>query len=99
MDASVPHIAAAVSRPAPRGEMTIDDRPAGTIWTFAEEDYRYGIGPLRLRIDRILAGTPVHQDGDLWYEVEGVEVSDQGRIVGPRRATVRASRLPSVRPR
>jgi hypothetical protein len=79
--------------------MTIDNRPAGTVWTFAEEDYRFGIGPLRLRIDRILAGAPVHQDGDLWYEVEGVEVSDQGRVVGPRRATVRASRLPSVRPR
>ena len=76
--------------------MTIDDRPAGTLWTFAEEDYRYGIGPLRLRIERVMS-TPVHQDGDLWYEVEGVEVSDQGRVVGPRRATVRASRLPTMR--
>ncbi|MCO8270299.1 hypothetical protein M1L60_06785 [Actinoplanes sp. TRM 88003] len=76
--------------------MTIDDRPAGTIWTFAEEDYRYGIGPLRLRIERVMS-TPVQQDGDLWYEVEGVEVSDQGRVVGPRRATVRASRLPTMR--
>ncbi|WP_250030102.1 hypothetical protein [Paractinoplanes maris] len=77
--------------------MTIDNRSAGTIWTFAEEDYRYGAGPLRLRIDRVLAGAPVHQDNDLWYEVEGVEVSDQGRVVGPRRATVRASRLPTIR--
>lgn len=77
--------------------MTIDDRPAGTILTFAEEDYRYGIGPLRLRVDRVLAGAPVSHDGDLWYEVEGVEISDQGRVIGPRRATVRASRLPTMR--
>ncbi|MGK5682756.1 hypothetical protein [Actinoplanes sp. URMC 104] len=77
--------------------MTIDDRPAGTIWTFAEEDYRYGIGPLRIRISRVLAGAPLQQDGDVWYEVEGVEVSDQGQVIGPRRATIRASRLPTVR--
>jgi hypothetical protein len=63
--------------------MTIDERPAGTILTFAEEDYRYGAGPLRLRIDKVLAGAPVSHDGDLWYEVEG--------------ATVRASRLPTMR--
>ncbi|GID30834.1 hypothetical protein [Paractinoplanes brasiliensis] len=77
--------------------MTIDDKPPGAIRTFAEEDYRYGTGPLRIRIDRVLAGTPLQHDGDLWYEVEGVEVSDQGQVVGPRRATVRASRLPMIR--
>ncbi|MBM2618354.1 hypothetical protein JIG36_22595 [Actinoplanes sp. LDG1-06] len=77
--------------------MTIDDRPAGTLWTFAEEDYRYGTGPLRMHINRVLAGSPLQHDGDLWYEVEGVEVSDQGQVVGPRRATVRASRLPTIR--
>ncbi|MDY7087828.1 MAG: hypothetical protein SYR96_22315 [Actinomycetota bacterium] len=77
--------------------MTIDDKPRGTIRTFAEEDYRYGTGPLRIRIDRVLAGAPLQHDGDLWYEVEGVEVSDQGRVIGPRRATVRASRLPTIR--
>ncbi|MBL7259952.1 hypothetical protein [Paractinoplanes lichenicola] len=77
--------------------MTIDDRPVGTVWTFAEEDYRYGIGPLRIRLDRVLAGSPLQHDGDLWYEVEGVEMSDQGLVVGPRRVTVRASRLPTIR--
>ncbi|MBU2668917.1 hypothetical protein KOI35_35945 [Actinoplanes bogorensis] len=77
--------------------MTIESRPAGTIWTFAEEDYRFGAGPLRIRIERVLASAPLQHDGDLWYEVEGVEMSDQGQVVGPRRVTVRASRLPTAR--
>ena len=77
--------------------MTIDDRAAGTVWTFSEADYRFGAGPLRMRIDRVLASAPVQHDGDLWYEVEGVEMSDQGQVVGPRRVTIRASRLPTIR--
>ncbi|GAB2577740.1 hypothetical protein Aab01nite_11190 [Paractinoplanes abujensis] len=77
--------------------MTIDDRPAGTVWTFAEEDYRYGVGPLRIRLNRVLAGSPLQHDGDLWFEVEGIEVTDQGHVIGPRRATIRASRLPTIR--
>ncbi len=75
--------------------MTIEDRPAGTVWIFAEADYRFGAGPLRIHIDRVLA--PLQHDGDLWYEVEGVEISDQGQVIGPRRVTVRASRLPTMR--
>ena len=82
-----------------RGEMTIPDQNPGPIWTFAEADYRFGSGPLRIRIERVLASAPVQHDGEVWYEIEGVEVSDQGLIIGPRRATVRASRLPAVRKR
>ncbi|MEV4347478.1 hypothetical protein AB0J83_23730 [Actinoplanes sp. NPDC049596] len=77
--------------------MTTHDPSTGQIRTFAEADYRFGSGPLRIRIDRVLASAPIQQDGEVWYEVEGIEVTDQGQIIGPRRATIRASRLPAVR--
>jgi hypothetical protein len=77
--------------------MTAHDPSTGQIWTFAEADYRFDSGPLRLRIDRVLASAPIQQDGEVWYEVEGIEVTDQNQVIGPRRATIRASRLPAVR--
>ncbi|XVU29647.1 hypothetical protein ACQPZJ_21975 [Actinoplanes sp. CA-054009] len=77
--------------------MTTHDPSTGQIWTFAEADYRFGSGPLRIRIDRVLASAPIQQDGETWYEVEGIEVNDQGQVIGPRRATIRASRLPALR--
>ncbi|GAA0471364.1 hypothetical protein Ade02nite_34740 [Paractinoplanes deccanensis] len=77
--------------------MATHDPSTGQVWTFAEADYRYGSGPLRIRIDRVLASAPIQQDGEVWYEVEGLEFNDQGTVIGPRRATIRASRLPAVR--
>jgi hypothetical protein len=77
--------------------MATPNPSSGQTWTFAEADYRFGSGPLRIQIDRVLASSPIQQDGDVWYEVEGTEVTDQGQVIGPRRATIRASRLPALR--
>lgn len=67
---------------------------APRVWAFAEPDYRFGAGTLRMTVDRINWSAPLTDDGDLWYEVSGTEVSEDGRIIGPRRTMVRASRLP-----
>jgi hypothetical protein len=67
------------------------------VWTFAEADYRFGAGTLRMTVDHVDWGSPVQQDGESWYEVAGMEVSADGRMVGPRRTMVRASRLSALR--
>jgi hypothetical protein len=65
---------------------------------FEEPDYCYGAGTLLLRIERIDWANAVHQDGAVWYEVEGMEISTDGRDVGRRRALVRAQRLAALAP-
>lgn len=60
---------------------------------FHEEDYCFGSGPLRLRVERVHWDNPVEYRGDLWYEVDGVEISSLGQRVGPRRVLIRARRL------
>jgi hypothetical protein len=67
------------------------------VWTFAEADYRFGVGPLHMTVDHVDWGSPVQQDGEVWFEVAGIEVSADGRVVGPRRTLVRASRLSALR--
>ena len=67
------------------------------VWIFAEADYRFGAGPLRMTVDQVDWATPVQQDGEVWYEVAGVEFSADGRMVGPRRTMVRAGRLSALR--
>jgi hypothetical protein len=67
------------------------------VWTFVEADYRFGVGDLRMTVDHVEWATPVQQDGETWYEVSGVEVAADGRVVGPRRTVVRASRLTTLR--
>jgi hypothetical protein len=67
----------------------------GPVAVFAEADYCYGFGPLRLRIQHIDRTTPVWYDGENWYQVEGVEVDANGREFGHRQVLVRGSRLPS----
>lgn len=67
------------------------------VWTFAEADYRFGAGTLRMTVEHVDWGSPVQQDGEMWYEVAGVEISVDGRVVGPRRTMVRASRLTALR--
>ena len=67
------------------------------VWTFAEADYRFGTGPLRMTVDHVDWTSPVQQDGEVWYEVTGTEVSNDGRVIGPRRTVVRAARLTALR--
>ena len=67
--------------------------PTGPISTFAEPDYRFGTGPLRMRVERIDWGQPVLAEGENWYEVYGIEIAADGREIGPRQALVRGTRL------
>lgn len=76
--------------------------PERPVTQFDEEDYCFGSGPLRLRVERVRWDSPVDYHDDLWYEVDGVEVSSTGQEVGRRRVLIRAScltRLPSNRRR
>jgi hypothetical protein len=67
------------------------------VWTFAEADYLFGAGPLLMTVDQVDWASPVQQDGEVWYEVSGIEITADGRVVGPRRTVVRAGRLAALR--
>jgi hypothetical protein len=62
---------------------------------FAEADYCYGVGPLRLRADHIDWANPIQYDQDTWYYVDGVESTGSGIELGRRRVLVRGRRLPA----
>ena len=62
-----------------------------------EADYRYGLGTLTLRVERVDRTCPDSYDGDTWYRVEGVQVGGTGVDIGPREVLVRATRLPVSR--
>jgi hypothetical protein len=73
--------------------MDTHDDARRRVWTFEESDYLFGSGELRMIVESIDWSRPRLHDGDTWYEVQGVEVTGDGRVVGPRRTTVKASRL------
>jgi hypothetical protein len=61
---------------------------------FSEDDYRYGVGPLTIMVERIDWTHPVPYEGDTWLEVEGTVIEPAGQR-GPRRQVlVRARELP-----
>jgi hypothetical protein len=66
------------------------------VHTFHESDYRFGIGPLRMTIERVDWANPVLYGGEEWHEVIGVEQTRDGREVGHRRALVKSSQLSSL---
>jgi hypothetical protein len=65
-------------------------------FVFAEADYRYGVGRLTLRVERIDRGHPVEYDGELWLWVEGVQLGHNGVEVGRRRVLIRLRCLPAA---
>jgi hypothetical protein len=67
--------------------------PDQPVVTLAESDYRFGAGPLRLAVMRVLWQAPQRDGAEAWYEVEGIEMTGDGREVGPRTTFVRGSRL------
>ena len=71
--------------------------PVVPVSLFPESDYRFGAGPLRMRVERIDWNRPVRYDDDNWYEVDGVEVTADGREIGRRQALVRARSLSALR--
>ncbi len=62
---------------------------------FAEPDYCYGSGPLTLRVETVGWDRPVLYDGEQWYQVEGVEITQDGTELGRRQVLVRGRRLSS----
>jgi hypothetical protein len=73
--------------------MDAHDDARRRVWTFEESDYLFGSGELQMIVESVDWSRPRLHDGDTWYEVHGVEVADDGRVIGPRRTTVKASRL------
>ncbi|MEU8241004.1 hypothetical protein AB0C07_22400 [Actinoplanes missouriensis] len=67
--------------------------PERPVSRFHPEDYCFGSGPLWLRVERVHWKSAVRYQGDVWYEVDGVEVSSTGRCIGRRRVLIRARRL------
>ena len=65
----------------------------GTVMIFPEPDYQYGLGPLRLRVERVDRTHPAHYDGESWYSVEGVQLDAAGHELGRRNILVRGRRL------
>ena len=67
---------------------------SGHVLTFREVDYQYGVGDLRLRIERINVADPAVYDGEIWYPVEGIQVGADGADLRRRLVLVRARCLP-----
>jgi hypothetical protein len=71
--------------------------PLGPVSSFPEADYRFGVGTLRMRVERIDWQRPLRYDDETWYEVVGMEVTADGREVGRRQTLVRARNLAALR--
>ena len=65
----------------------------GRVLVLSEADYLYGVGQLRLRVDRIDYRHPVLDGGERWYTVEGFQVSAAGVELQARCVLVRGGRL------
>lgn len=76
--------------------MEPDRGPGRAASRFDQADYCFGAGPLWLRVEQVDWVNPVSYDNDIWYEVDGVEVSSTGQEVGRRQALIRALRLAAV---
>jgi hypothetical protein len=71
---------------------------AGSVVTLnlLDSDYCYGIGPLKIRAERIDYAHPVRYDGGLFYPVEGMELGRDGDERGRRQILVRGRCLPRL---
>ncbi|GAA2644358.1 hypothetical protein GCM10010399_92850 [Dactylosporangium fulvum] len=63
-----------------------------------EADYRYGSGPLRMRIEVIDHAGRLHLDGEFWLPVHGTRLRFDGVEAGTVQLLVRAARLPERPP-
>ncbi|WP_238009009.1 hypothetical protein KZZ52_20890 [Dactylosporangium sp. AC04546] len=65
------------------------------VQVFQEADYRFGVGAITVRVERIDWANPDIYDGEPWYFVDGVQLNSAGAEVGRRQLMVRGRRLPS----
>ncbi|MBM0229198.1 hypothetical protein [Micromonospora sp. ATA51] len=68
---------------------------SGDVVQLSEPDYKYGVGPLRLRIARVRLDLSAWYDGQ-WVWLEGTEIrwDDRDRDGPFRQVLVRVSALP-----
>ena len=71
--------------------------PMAPVITLTETDYRFGAGPLSLAVQTVRWSSPQQLDGEVWYQVDGVELTDEGQCCGPRSTLIRASCLTGLR--
>jgi hypothetical protein len=64
------------------------------VLVLAEQDYLYGAGRLRIRVDQIDALHPFLYDGEDWYPITGVRLSHDNTELHPTQVLVRGRRLP-----
>jgi len=65
------------------------------VLLLGERDYRFGVGNVRLRIERIDWANPMTFDGEPWYAVVGVQLRQDGTEIGRRELLVHGRRLPA----
>jgi hypothetical protein len=70
--------------------------PQFPVRIFAEMDYCFGTGPLKMAVEHVDWSNPVQYGDENWYEVDGIEQTADGRPVCRRRALVKGSRLSSL---
>ncbi|GGM26537.1 hypothetical protein ACFFX1_16500 [Dactylosporangium sucinum] len=63
------------------------------VRVFQERDYRYGVGILRMRVERVHWASPEVYEGERWYIIEGVQLNTTGADVAPRQVAVRGRML------
>ena len=68
--------------------------PAVGVVLLGERDYRFGVGNVRLRIERIDWAHPVTYDGERWYPVVGMQLRQDDTEIGRRELFVHGRRLP-----
>jgi hypothetical protein len=82
-----------------RGGRLFQRPPRWSAHEFAETDYRWGNGTIRLRLVHVEFSTVVAHEGDSWLETEGVEIDSAGREGDRRQFLIRAERVPAPVPR
>ncbi|MEV6341855.1 hypothetical protein [Actinoplanes sp. NPDC051851] len=94
--ATHPHARSRWSTAAPRIRDSVL-RPSGPRWPvheFAESDYCYGIGPIRMRLVRVDWHQPIPHEGDVWLGVRGIVIDRFGGEGPVRELLIRAGRVP-----
>jgi hypothetical protein len=78
-----------------RGGRLLQRRPRWSAHEFAEGDYRWGKGTLRLRLVHVEWSRVVVCQDDKWLETEGVVIDSAGREGDRRQYLIRAESIPA----
>jgi hypothetical protein len=75
--------------------MTAPGARLGELLRFKEDEYKYGIGPLALRVTQLLNSSTI----DGWIELKGIEIRWDGSRGDERQVWVLQSAIPEARRR